>query len=723
LIAEVVDHVVNELKEIIKRDIKKKMIESTGFKSYESWWDDNETKNRKTKADPLLSSAPMTPAKTSNNLSKISEVFAACSGLNLTSNQTLQRSFLSSGVNSVTAAPVQEPTAFAGLGLGLGRLIPKMPSFRRKFKAPSPVPEDDWGNDDEVSRGSGPPNRRKNVDTDDDSENKDENNEQVVQKNRSAAVIDSSSDSDDDIPKDREQKKKGGSIDSDSDASDGSSRPSADSDDERRSSTSGDSLKGSSDSSSDDDASSSEDSEDDLKRRKKKSLTKSRPKIVSDADSDSEVERSEVEDEAFQEESLRPEDENSQGAMAVTKSAVNEDEEPEEDKLAAEALMALAGFSDAKPSQDDASQESQEEVENGIDSDTDSAPELDQLDKEFRQPVTAVDYDHCYAMPKKPIYVAAKEQSFPPSSLDSTIDDVVKGVFETTPRKKSPVKISDKSDRETFRDENNKKAPNKIPKKSAINRNIEGDLQLEAAAVIPVRPIASEWRKAKDKNVCTVKSSPVDSFGASPFYDARSPARIVTPKPVFQPRSVVDEMGILYAFLKDGIDEEDIECLKRSYEKMLTEETAHAWLHDTHWVDHPATLIPDPDTSFPSNKKRKKEHDVRIHSTGSARSQGFYKMDEKEKRQHSHVANIRADEAEMEAKILRARGAIVQTSTREARSNQRRLLATVDAAWSDLLKFNQLQVRYFSRLLVSLLIEFFFRRKTVPKEATEVCSK
>ena len=67
-------------------------------------------------------------------------------------------------------------------------------------------------------------------------------------------------------------------------------------------------------------------------------------------------------------------------------------------------------------------------------------------------------------------------------------------------------------------------------------------------------------------------------------------------------------------------------------------------------------------------------------------------MDEKEKRQLSHVSNVRPDEAQMEAKILRARGALVQTSTREARSNQRRLLATVDAAWSDLLKFNQLQV-------------------------------
>jgi histone-lysine N-methyltransferase SETD1 len=187
-----------------------------------------------------------------------------------------------------------------------------------------------------------------------------------------------------------------------------------------------------------------------------------------------------------------------------------------------------------------------------------------------------------------------------------------------------------------------------------------------------VRPIASEWRKAKDKKLKH------DSF------TDLSPVRPVTPQPQYRKRTVMEEMDILYEFLRIGIDEEDVQFLRKSYETMLQEEN-HYWLNDTHWVDHPATLIPSP-------KKRKKTDDVRVHVTGCARSEGYYKMDDNEKRQHSHVANVKPDDVDPKQQ-LRARAAIAATSTREARSYQRRLLATADAAgWSDLLKFNQLQV-------------------------------
>ena len=39
----VLEKVITELKEIIKKDICKKMIEMTAFKSFESWWDENES--------------------------------------------------------------------------------------------------------------------------------------------------------------------------------------------------------------------------------------------------------------------------------------------------------------------------------------------------------------------------------------------------------------------------------------------------------------------------------------------------------------------------------------------------------------------------------------------------------------------------------------------------------------------------------------------------------
>jgi histone-lysine N-methyltransferase SETD1 len=40
------DKVVSELKQILKRDFNKKMIENTAFKSFENWWDEQERKSK-----------------------------------------------------------------------------------------------------------------------------------------------------------------------------------------------------------------------------------------------------------------------------------------------------------------------------------------------------------------------------------------------------------------------------------------------------------------------------------------------------------------------------------------------------------------------------------------------------------------------------------------------------------------------------------------------------
>lgn len=73
-----------------------------------------------------------------------------------------------------------------------------------------------------------------------------------------------------------------------------------------------------------------------------------------------------------------------------------------------------------------------------------------------------------------------------------------------------------------------------------------------------------------------------------------------------------------------GIDAEDIEYLKRSYHAMLADEAQAHWLNYTHWVDHPVT---DLSSGIPSKK-------ARVHSTGSARTQGYYKIDATEKLRH-----------------------------------------------------------------------------------------
>lgn len=105
---------------------------------------------------------------------------------------------------------------------------------------------------------------------------------------------------------------------------------------------------------------------------------------------------------------------------------------------------------------------------------------------------------------------------------------------------------------------------------------------------------------------------------------------IQEPPVVYKERDLMSEMGILYEFLTRGIDAEDVEYLRRSYEALLADDAQGYWLNDTHWVDHPATDIPSP-------AKRRKRDELRLHATGSARTEGYYKVDLREKAKHKVI--------------------------------------------------------------------------------------
>lgn len=72
---------------------------------------------------------------------------------------------------------------------------------------------------------------------------------------------------------------------------------------------------------------------------------------------------------------------------------------------------------------------------------------------------------------------------------------------------------------------------------------------------------------------------------------------IRTPEPLpyvgydFPKRTVIDEMIILYDFLKNGLDQEDTTYLQMSYDAMLQDDASGFWLNDTHWVDYPDILL------------------------------------------------------------------------------------------------------------------------------------
>ncbi|KAG8238890.1 hypothetical protein J437_LFUL015175 [Ladona fulva] len=103
----------------------------------------------------------------------------------------------------------------------------------------------------------------------------------------------------------------------------------------------------------------------------------------------------------------------------------------------------------------------------------------------------------------------------------------------------------------------------------------------------------------------------------------------------------------------------------------------------------------------PAKKRRREEH--RIHTTGCARTEGYYKIDVKEKAKHKHHYGQTIQQACSE--LMGVTGGLatdvpkvvsgkMQALSREARSNQRRLLTAFGHETdSDLLKFNQLKFR------------------------------
>nr|XP_060641947.1 histone-lysine N-methyltransferase SETD1B isoform X2 [Anolis sagrei ordinatus] len=157
----------------------------------------------------------------------------------------------------------------------------------------------------------------------------------------------------------------------------------------------------------------------------------------------------------------------------------------------------------------------------------------------------------------------------------------------------------------------------------------------------------------------------------------------------FRPRSEFEEMTILYDIWNGGIDEEDIHFLCITYDHLLQQDNGMDWLNDTLWVYHPPT-------SFSTAKKKKRDDGIREHVTGCARSEGYYKIDKKDKLKYLNNSRAFAEEPPADTQGMSI-PAQIHVSTRagsERRSEQRRLLSSFTGSCdSDLLKFNQLKFR------------------------------
>ncbi|XP_055614148.1 histone-lysine N-methyltransferase SETD1 [Uranotaenia lowii] len=208
----------------------------------------------------------------------------------------------------------------------------------------------------------------------------------------------------------------------------------------------------------------------------------------------------------------------------------------------------------------------------------------------------------------------------------------------------------------------------------------------------PSAPKGKHKKKAEKSSITAQLSTAGASMSQALFpYNAS-----FTPLAKYRARDIRAEMSILYEFLTRGIDTEDIQYIKQSYEMLLSDDTNNYWLNATHWVDHCTT---DRNFLAPPTKKRKKDKeyvtDIKQHSTGSARTQGFYKIDprEKAKYKYHHLKGTPAANRLSNLETVKA-AAKMQGLSREARSNQRRLLTAFGASTeSELLKFNQLKFR------------------------------
>ncbi|XP_054166399.1 histone-lysine N-methyltransferase SETD1-like isoform X5 [Oppia nitens] len=640
--------VVSELKEMIKKDICKKMVESTAFKLFEKWWDDCENKS-KTSGVSLYSSD-----RFSNNKSHESRP---------TTTTTTTPSSQWQTIPSLYDNKAESVNTFSGLGLGLRAAIPKMPSFRRKFKKPSsPDPTDDTP---DIKRSESD----EDIDKSDDSDSY--RRESRAQKNRAAAVID------DDTKSSISSSKSDSSSSSSSDSSSSESSSDSDSSSSSSASSSSSSSASSSSSSSDSSASSVTSS-----AKRKKKYRKHRSTVSTKEKSDKDFAQRESQLKA---ERKSPEEENDSKLDSIDDKTDNNTEVTTDLELeASQALMALAtGFSTVVPKNLVTAEPSGKDSTTTLsrvpmNSDTESAPETEEFDNET--PQTAVAFDHSYCMPEPNL--RSRE---PATDLDSVIDLVARGVAKDKSKDKSNqltdhmysrTKDTSAQAKTQKRQYKKKTSPQKTAQKSSPTPEFDHSLYA----------VASEWRKAKRART-NIPNNITDSF----VDDYVVPERVPTPQPVFKKRDLIEEMNILYEFLATGVDVEDVSYMKRSYENMLQEDNQIWWLNDIHWVDHPATHI-----ASPKKKRKTDDSQPRIHQTGCARSEGYYKMDFWEKVRMSHVSNTSLNTTNNEdndlPKQLRARQ-VGTGSTREARSNQRRLLATVDAAWSDLLKFNQLQFR------------------------------
>ncbi|KAK5638575.1 hypothetical protein RI129_012870 [Pyrocoelia pectoralis] len=619
----VVQQITQELKQILKRDFNKKMVENTAFKKFESWWEEESTKENKTvqvdKSDSQTESKSL-PGKENINILLEANRESLYSNINLDN---------------------------LGFGLGFRASLPKMPSFRRKKLQPPTIEDDDSHkmSDEEIVHHS----------------DNEEGVSRRLRKSSSSSSVSSSS---------------GFSSSSDSLSSDESS---SDSDDEikvlnRRSVTPQDRLTP---------IPTGEDSmspifDDEIEPP----LKSPEPMQVNIEEEDVKVdeERMQSPDRAIltSEEDMSDEE---RKYLERRKRNTEYMEQIEKERLTRESEE--TSVSSVTPSLDS-------RINISVDFEKQYQDQLE-LEKEMylsanRNPEAPTGI---HLLKEQDSKVAERGQT---SSDEENLEERRKKAIEKSKSLngslQKSVSLSDSSDGDSTPksqvtiehsycippEKENVEVP-EVTQQTLVHDH--GYTNKEEEIIKPkVKEKSPRQRKPKDKKLKELQN--VIDYNQQ-LKQLTKPALLHEMK--HKERDMVTEMGILYEFLTKGIDLEDINYMKTSYEAMLADDSIGYWLNDTHWVDHCITDL------YSSPPKKRKRDDLRIHVTGCARTEGYYKVtaSEKAKYKYHHTKAYTSPNLP----VTKAQGL-----SREARSNQRRLLTAfgIDTD-SDLLKFNQLKFR------------------------------
>ncbi|XP_031331051.1 histone-lysine N-methyltransferase SETD1 isoform X2 [Photinus pyralis] len=600
----VLQEITQELKQILKRDFNKKMVENTAFKKFESWWEEESTKENKTvqvdKSDSQTESKSL-PSK--ENLNILLEA---------------NRESLYSNINLDNL----------GFGLGFRASLPKMPSFRRK-KSPTIDDDSHKMSDEEIVHHS----------------DNEEGISRMIRKSSSSSSLSSSS---------------GFSSSSDSLSSDDSSSDSEEDEikvlNRRRSATPQERL------------TPIPTGEDTMSPLLDELETVKTPEPM-------QVEPDERDVKAQSPDRLAPtseEDMSDEERKYLERRKRNTEymEQIEKERLAREreapAASRLSRSSDLEKHYQD-QLELEKEMLLSVNRNPE-APVVINLPKELESKATeSSDEENLEERRKKAI---EKSKSLN-GSLQKSVSLSESSDGGSTPKSQVTIEHS-----YCIRPEKENMEMTELTKQSLVHDHGYTNKEEVIAPKVVEKP--PRQRKPKEKKLKELQNV-IDYNHQLQQQQLRKPTVVHEMK--HKERDMVTEMGILYEFLTKGIDLEDINYMKTSYEAMLADDSIGYWLNDTHWVDHCVTDL------YSSPPKKRKRDDLRIHSTGCARTEGYYKVAavEKAKYKYHHTKAYTSPNVP----VTKAQGL-----SREARSNQRRLLTAfgIDTD-SDLLKFNQLKFR------------------------------